>query len=66
MIEQETLLSKYRRNQSATYTTLQRQCDKETISCKDNKAYKLASPNNSERGNNSRGETIMEYTKTIA
>ena len=41
-----------------------RQCDKKTIvtktiSCKDNKAYKLASPNNSkketiEKGNNNR------------
>jgi len=53
MIEQETLLSKYRSNQSATYTMLPRQCDKKTISCKDNKAYKLASLNNSKKGDNS-------------
>jgi len=52
VIEQETLLSKYRRNLGATYTTLPRQCDKETISCKDNKAYELASPNNNETKHN--------------
>jgi len=49
VIEQETLLSEYRRNRSATYTTAMGQCDKETISSKDNKAYKLASPNNSKK-----------------
>jgi len=34
------------RDESATYTTMLRQCNKKTISCKDNKAYKLASLNN--------------------
>ena len=46
MIEQETLLSEYMRDASATYTTLPRQCDKRTIEGPDNKAYVLASPNN--------------------
>ena len=48
-IEQETLLSKYRRNRSATYTTVVRQCNKKTIDCKDNKAYELAGLNNSKK-----------------
>jgi len=46
MIEQVTLLSKYMQNQSATYTTEVRQCNKRTISSPDNKVYMLASPNN--------------------
>ena len=46
MIEQETLLSEYMRDKSATYTTLPRQCNKRTIRSPDNKVYKLASPNN--------------------
>ena len=37
------------RDQSATYTTGVRQCDKKTISGKDNTAYKLASPNNNKK-----------------
>ena len=53
------------RNMSATYTTMQRQCDKKTISCKDNKAYKLASPNNNKYQTIAKG-TITEYTKTVA
>ena len=54
IIKQETLLSKYMQDRSATYTTMVRWCDKQTISSKDNKAYKLASPNNKEY------ETIIE------
>ena len=48
MIEQETLLSKYMSDESATYTTTLRQYNKKTISYKDNKAYKLASLDNNE------------------
>ena len=35
-------------DESATYTTMTRQCNKKTISSKDNKVYKLASLNNNE------------------
>ena len=42
-----------------------RQYSSKTISCKDNKAYKLARPNNNKKGTIG-GGTIMEYTKTIA
>ena len=63
--EQETLLSEYRRNQRATYTTLPRQCDKGTIRSPDNKAYVLASPNNKEIGTIAT-RTITGYTKAVA
>ena len=64
-IEQETLLSEYRGNSSATYTTTVRQCDKETIRCKDNKVYMLASPNNKETETIAT-RTITGYTKAVA
>ena len=60
MVKQETLLSEYMRNQSATYTTLPWQCDKRSIGSPDNKAYVLASPNNkqdSSHGNENNNRT---------